>query len=183
MKALCWHGKGDIRFDTVSDPKIEHPRDAIIKVTATAICGSDLHIYGGVIPGMKSGDVVGHETMGEVVEVGSEVSRLKVRDRVVVPFTISCGDCFFCRRGFFSGCERTNPDARMAEKLWGHSPAGLFGYSHLLGGYAGGQAEYLRVPYADVGLLKVPSQLRDEQVLLHLSHRVHGGRFLRDSAG
>jgi threonine dehydrogenase-like Zn-dependent dehydrogenase len=165
MKALCWHGKGDIRFETVPDPKIENPRDAIIKVSSTAICGSDLHIYGGVIPTMKSGDVVGHETMGEVVEVGSEIVRLKIGDRIVVPFTISCGDCFFCRRGFFSGCERTNPEKGMAEKLWGHSPAGLFGYSHLLGGYSGGQAEYLRVPYADVGALKIPPQLDDEQVL------------------
>jgi threonine dehydrogenase-like Zn-dependent dehydrogenase len=162
---LCWHGKGDIRYDTVPDPKIEHPRDAIIKVTGCAICGSDLHLYNGVIPTMESGDVVGHETMGEVVEVGSESKRLKVGDRVVVPFTISCGECFFCKRGFFSGCERTNPNAKMAEKLWGHSPAGLFGYSHLLGAYSGGQAEYLRVPYADVGPLKVPQGLSDEQVL------------------
>jgi threonine dehydrogenase-like Zn-dependent dehydrogenase len=165
MKALCWHGKGDIRFETVPNPKIEQPTDAIIKVTSTAICGSDLHIYGGVIPTMKSGDVVGHETMGEVVEVGSGIARLKAGDRIVVAFTISCGDCFFCRRGFFSGCERTNPEKKMAEKLWGHSPAGLFGYSHLLGGYSGGQAEYLRVPFADVGALKVPPQLTDEQVL------------------
>jgi threonine dehydrogenase-like Zn-dependent dehydrogenase len=165
MKALCWHGKADIRFETVPDPKIEQPTDAIIKVTSTAICGSDLHIYGGVIPTMKSGDVVGHETMGEVVEVGSGIARLKAGDRIVVAFTISCGDCFFCRRGFFSGCQRTNPEKKMAEKLWGHSPAGLFGYSHLLGGYSGGQAEYLRVPFADVGALKVPPQLTDEQVL------------------
>src|SRR4026209_1536889 len=114
MKALCWHGKGDIRFETVPDPKIENPHDAIIKVSSTAICGSDLHIYGGVIPTMKSGDVVGHETMGEVVEVGSEIVRLKIGDRIVVPFTISCGDCFFCRRGSFSGCERTNPEKGMA---------------------------------------------------------------------
>jgi threonine dehydrogenase-like Zn-dependent dehydrogenase len=165
MKALCWHGKGDIRCDTVPDPKIEHPRDAIIKVTACAICGSDLHLLGGVMPTMESGDVVGHETMGEVVEVGAENKALKVGDRVVVPFTISCGECFFCKRGFFSGCERSNPNKQMAEKLWGHSPAGLFGYSHLLGGYSGGQAEYLRVPYADVGPIKVPQSLTDEQVL------------------
>jgi threonine dehydrogenase-like Zn-dependent dehydrogenase len=165
MKALCWHGKGDIRYDTVPDPKIEHPRDAIIKVTSCAICGSDLHIYGGLIPTMEQGDVMGHETMGEVVEVGSEVKSLKVGDRVVIPFTISCGECFFCQRGFFSACERTNPNHRTAEKLWGHSPAGLFGYSHMLGGYAGGQAEYLRVPYADVGALKIPSTLSDDQVL------------------
>jgi threonine dehydrogenase-like Zn-dependent dehydrogenase len=165
MKALCWHGKGDIRCDTVPDPKIEHPRDAIIKVTACAICGSDLHLYNGIMPGMESGDVVGHETMGEVVEVGTENKKLKVGDRVVVPFTISCGECFFCRKGLFSGCERSNPNAEMAAKLWGHSPAGLFGYTHLLGGYPGGQAEYLRVPYADVGPIKVPAGLSDEQVL------------------
>jgi threonine dehydrogenase-like Zn-dependent dehydrogenase len=165
MKALTWHGKGDIRCESVPDPKIEHDRDAIIKVTACAICGSDLHIYGGIIPEMESGDVIGHETMGEVVEVGSANKALKVGDRVVVPFTISCGECFFCQRGFFSGCERTNRDKLKAEKLWGHAPAGLFGYSHLLGGYSGGQAEYLRVPYADVGPIKVPSHLTDEQVL------------------
>jgi threonine dehydrogenase-like Zn-dependent dehydrogenase len=165
MKALCWHGKHDIRCDTVPDPALQHPRDAIIKVTSCAICGSDLHIFDGVIPGMDSGDVLGHETMGEVVEVGSEVHNLKVGDRVVVPFTISCGECFFCKRGYFSGCERSNPDHQKAEKLWGHSPAGLFGYSHILGGYAGGQAEYLRVPYADVGPIKVPDGLTDDQVL------------------
>ena len=132
MKALCWHGKHDMRCDTVPDPKIEHPRDAIIKVTACAICGSDLHIYDGMIPSMERGDVLGHETMGEVVEVGSENNALKIGDRVVVPFTIACGECFFCKRGFYSGCERTNPNHKRAEKLWGHSPAGLFGYSHLL---------------------------------------------------
>lgn len=165
MKALTWHGKSDIRCESVPDPRIEHGRDAIIKVTACAICGSDLHIYDGIMPGMESGDVMGHETMGEVVEVGAENTRLKVGDRVVVPFTISCGDCFFCKRGYFSGCERTNPNREAATKLWGNSPAGLFGYSHLLGGYAGGQAEYLRVPYADVGPIKVPDGLTDEQVL------------------
>ena len=165
MKALAWHGKHDIRCEDVSDPVIQHPRDAIIKVTACAICGSDLHIFDGVIPQMKSGDVLGHETMGEVVEVGPENNKLKVGDRVVVPFTISCGECFFCRHGYFSACERSNPDHDKAAKLWGNSPAGLFGYSHLLGGYAGGQAEYLRVPYADVGPLKIPDGLSDEQVL------------------
>jgi threonine dehydrogenase-like Zn-dependent dehydrogenase len=165
MKALVYHGKGDMRCDTVPDPRIEHPRDAIVRVTACAICGSDLHIFDGVIPGMEKGDILGHETMGEVVEVGSENKALNVGDRVVVPFTIACGECFFCKRGFFSGCERTNPDHKKAETLWGHSPAGLFGYSHLLGGYPGGQAEYLRVPYADVGPLKVPDGLTDEQVL------------------
>lgn len=165
MKALCWHGKNDIRCETVPDPKIEHPRDAVIKVTSCAICGSDLHIYNGIIPNMESGDIVGHETMGEVVEVGRENKALKVGDRVVVPFTISCGECFFCKRGHYSACERTNPDKDKASELWGNSPAGLFGYSHLLGGYAGGQAEYLRVPYADVGPIKVPSSLTDDQVL------------------
>ena len=165
MKALCWHGKGDVRCDTVPDPKIEHPRDAIVRVTATAICGSDLHIYGGLIPTMQDGDVVGHEAMGEVVELGGAVKNLKVGDRIVVPFTIACGECFFCKRGFFSGCERTNPNAKQAEQLWGHSPAGLFGYSHMLGGFAGGQAEYVRVPYADIGPIKVPNGLADEQVL------------------
>jgi len=165
MKALTWHGKGDIRCESVPDPRIEHPRDAIIKVTACAICGSDLHIYGGLIPSMEHGDVLGHECMGEVVEVGREAGDLRVGDRVVVPFTISCGECFFCKRGFHSGCERSNPSRDKAEKLWGHSPGGLFGYSHLLGGYSGGQAEYLRVPYADVGPIKVPAHLSDEQVL------------------
>ncbi|RFB85829.1 glutathione-dependent formaldehyde dehydrogenase [Rhizobium leguminosarum bv. trifolii] len=165
MRALTWHGKHDIRCDSVPDPKIEEGRDAIIKVTACAICGSDLHLYDGVMPDMHSGDVMGHETMGEVVEIGKDNTKLKVGDRVVVPFTISCGECFFCKRGFYSGCERSNPDRAKVTKLWGNSPAGLFGYSHLLGGYAGGQAEYLRVPYADIGPIKVPEGLSDEQVL------------------
>jgi threonine dehydrogenase-like Zn-dependent dehydrogenase len=165
MKALTWHGKSDIRCETVPDPTIQDGRDAIIKVTACAICGSDLHLFDGVMPTMEKGDVLGHETMGEVVEVGAENKKLKVGDRVVVPFTISCGECFFCKKSFFSGCERSNPNHKMAEKLWGHSPAGLFGYSHMLGGYSGGQAEYLRVPYADVGPIKVPQGLSDEQVL------------------
>jgi threonine dehydrogenase-like Zn-dependent dehydrogenase len=159
MKALAWHGTGDIRCDTVPDPQIEDRRDAIVKGTACAICGADLHIFDGIMPGMESGDVLGHETMGEVVEVGGDNKALKVGDRVVVPFTISC------QRGFYSGCERSNPNARMAEKLWGHSPARLFGYSHLLGGFAGGQAEYLRVTFADVGPIKVPQGLSYEQVL------------------
>jgi threonine dehydrogenase-like Zn-dependent dehydrogenase len=137
MKALTWHGKSDIRCETVPDPKIQGGRDAIIKVTACAICGSDLHLFDGVMPSMEKGDVLGHETMGEVVEVGPENKKLKIGDRVVVPFTISCGECFFCKKGFFSGCERSNPNHKMAEKLWGHSPAGLFGYSHMLGGYSG----------------------------------------------
>jgi threonine dehydrogenase-like Zn-dependent dehydrogenase len=165
LRALTWHGRGDVRCEHVPDPVIEHPRDAIIKVTACAICGSDLHLFDGVMPEMEKGDVLGHETMGEVVDVGSENTALEVGDRIVVPFTISCGECFFCKRGFYSGCERTNPDRVKAERMWGHSPAGLFGYSHLLGGYAGGQAEYLRVPFADVGPIKVPDGLSDEQVL------------------
>jgi len=165
MRALVWHGKGDIRCDTVPDPKIEQPRDAIIKVNACAICGSDLHLLNGIIPSMESGDIVGHECMGEVVDVGAGVTNLKVGDRVVVPFTIACGECFFCSKGAFSGCERSNPNKAMAEKVWGHSPSGLFGYSHMLGGYSGSQAEYVRVPYADVGPVKVPEGLSDEQVL------------------
>lgn len=165
MKALTWHGKSDIRCESVPDPRIEHGRDAIIKVTACAICGSDLHIFDGVIPSMEHGDIVGHETMGEVVEVGSDNKALKVGDRVVVPFTIACGECFFCKRGYYSGCERSNPNREKAAKLWGNSPAGLFGYSHLLGGFSGGQAEYMRVPYADAGPIKVPDGLSDEQVL------------------
>lgn len=165
MKALTWHGKSDMRCESVPDPKIADGRDVIIKVTACAICGSDLHIYDGVIPSMESGDVVGHECMGEVVDVGRDNTKLKVGDRVVVPFTISCGECFFCKRGFYSGCERSNPNRKEAAKLWGNSPAGLFGYSHLLGGFAGGQAEYIRVPFADVGPIKVPDSLTDEQVL------------------
>jgi threonine dehydrogenase-like Zn-dependent dehydrogenase len=165
MKAITYHGKHDMRCETVPDPKIEHPRDCVIKVTSCAICGSDLHIYNGVIPDMHSGDVMGHETMGEVVDVGHECKNLKVGDRVVIPFTIACGECFFCQNGWHSACERSNPDAEKASKLWGHSPAGLFGYSHLLGGYAGGQAEYLRVPYADVGPLKVPNGMSDDQAL------------------
>jgi len=165
MKAVCWHGAQDVRVDTVPDPKILNPRDAILKVTSTAICGSDLHLYDGYIPTMQSGDIMGHEFMGEVVEVGPEVKTLKKGDRVVVPFTISCGNCFFCNRDLWSLCDNSNPNAWMAEKFYGHSPSGLFGYSHLLGGYAGGQAEYVRVPFADVGPLKVPEGLTDEQVL------------------
>ena len=183
MRALCWHGKGDVRCDTVPDPKIEHPRDAIIKVTACAICGSDLHLYDGYMPTMKSGDVLGHETMGEVVEVGSDNrAGLKKGDRVVVPFTISCGECFFCQRQMFSLCERSNPNAGVAAEAMGHSPAGLFGYSHMLGGYAGGQAEYLRVPYADVDHIKVPDGLTDEQVLF-LSDIFPTGYMAADNCG
>ena len=165
MKAITWHGKGDMRCETVPDPTIQDGRDAIIKVTACAICGSDLHLFDGVMPSMQKGDIVGHEAMGEVMEVGRDNKKLKVGDRVVVPFTISCGECFFCTRGYFSGCERSNPNAEAASKLWGHSPAALFGYSHLLGGVPGGQAEYLRVPYADVGPAVIPSGISDEQAL------------------
>ncbi|MBD2102117.1 zinc-dependent alcohol dehydrogenase [Leptolyngbya sp. FACHB-261] len=165
MKALCWHGANDVRVETVPDPKLANPRDAIVKITSTAICGSDLHIYDGYIPSMQSGDILGHEFMGEIVELGSEVKNLKIGDRVVVPFTISCGNCFFCQRDLSSLCDNSNPNAWMAEKLYGHSPAGLFGYSHMFGGYAGGQAEYARVPFADVGLFKVPDNLTDNQVL------------------
>ncbi len=165
MKALTWHGKHEIRCESVPDPKIEDGRDAIIRVTACAICGSDVHLYNGVVPSMEHGDIMGHETMGEVVEVGSDNRALKVGDRVVVPFTIACGQCFFCQRGFFSGCERSNPNREKAAKIWGNSPSGLFGYTHLLGGYSGGQAEYLRIPFADVGPIKVPAHLSDEQVL------------------
>ena len=165
MRALCWHGNNDVRVDTVPDPTILNPRDAIVKITSTAICGSDLHIYDGFIPTMEPGDILGHEFMGEVVEVGSSVKNVKKGDRVVVPFTISCGNCFFCNRDLWSLCDNSNPNAGMAEKMYGYSPAGLFGYSHLFGGYAGGQAEYARVPFADVGLFKIPDGLTDEQVL------------------
>lgn len=165
MKAVCWYGRHDVRVKSVPDPKILNPRDAVIKITSTAICGSDLHLYEGNIPTMESGDILGHEFMGEVVEVGKRVTNLNIGDRVVVPFTISCGSCFFCQRDLWSLCDNSNPNAWMAEKFYGHSPSGLFGYSHLLGGYAGGQAEYARVPYADVGPLKIPDGLSDEQVL------------------
>jgi len=165
MKANRWYGKNDVRVEEVSDPSIQDTRDAVVKVSLTAICGSDLHLYDGYIPTMEKGDILGHEFMGEVVEVGSEVTNLRVGDRVVVPFPIACGHCFFCDRGLFSVCERSNPNHKMAEEMWGHSPAGIFGFSHLVGGYAGGQAEYVRVPFADVGPIKVPESLTDEQVL------------------
>ncbi|HEV2883838.1 MAG TPA: zinc-dependent alcohol dehydrogenase [Pyrinomonadaceae bacterium] len=165
MKALCWHGKYDVRVQDVPDPKILNPRDAVIKVTTTAICGSDLHLYDGYIPTMMKGDILGHEFMGEVVETGAAITDLKVGDRVVVPFTIACGKCFFCQRGLFSSCDNSNPNSHMAEALYGFSPSGLFGYSHMLGGYAGGQAEYVRVPFADVGAFKIPSGIPDEKVL------------------
>lgn len=165
MRAVCWHGICDVGVEQVPDPTILNPRDAIVKVTSTAICGSDLHLYDGYIPTLYRGDILGHEFMGEVVELGRGVTNLAVGDRVVVPFPISCGNCFFCERELFSLCENSNPNAPLAEKLWGHSPAGIFGYSHMLGGYAGGQAEYVRVPFADIGPVKVPRTLDDEQVL------------------
>ncbi|WP_404376180.1 zinc-dependent alcohol dehydrogenase [Vreelandella aquamarina] len=165
MKALCWHGKNDVRYDTVPDPAIEHPRDAIINVSSCAICGSDLHLYDHYMPGMSCGDVLGHEFMGEVMEVGSETKSLKVGDRVVVPFTIFCGECEQCQRGNYSVCECSNRNKSLADKVFGHGGAGLFGYSQLTGGYAGGQAEFVRVPFADTTHIKVPDTLTDEQVL------------------
>ena len=165
MKALTWQGTGKVSIETVPDPTIIDPTDAIIRVTATCICGSDLHLYDGYMPTMKEGDVIGHEPMGIVEEVGSAVTRLKRGDRVVVPFTISCGTCWFCQQGLFSLCDTSNPNADMAAKVMGHSPAGLFGYSHMLGGYAGGQAEYLRVPFADVGPQIIPDGVSDEQAV------------------
>ena len=165
MRANCWMGKHDVRVMDVPDPHIINPRDAIVRITSTAICGSDLHLYDGFVPTMEKGDILGHEFMGEVVEVGPEVTNLQVGDRVVVPFPIACGRCFFCHEQLYSVCENSNPNAWMAEKMWGHSPAGIFGYSHLTGGYAGGQAEYARVPFADVGPIKIPEGMSDEQVL------------------
>src|SRR5437660_180550 len=165
MRANCWYGKHDVRVEQVPDPKILNRRDAIVKISATAICGSDLHLFNGFIPTMKKGDILGHEFMGEIVETGPDVKNRKVGDRVVVSFPISCGNCFFCKKGMFSLCENSNPNAWMAEKMFGHAAAGIYGYSHITGGYAGGQAEYARVPFADVGTLKVPNGLSDEQVL------------------
>ena len=165
MKANCWMGKKKVQVEEVPDPKILNSNDAIVRITSTAICGSDLHLYNGFVPTMERGDVLGHEFMGEVVEVGPSVRNLKVGDRVVVPFPIACGACASCEAQMFSLCENSNPNAWIAEKLLGHSPSGIFGYSHMLGGFAGGQAEYARVPFADVGPLKVPEDLTDDQVL------------------
>src|SRR5215210_516092 len=172
MKALVWHGKEDIRCDTVTDPEIEQPNDAIIKVTSCAICGSDLHLFHNFVPAMLPGDVVGHEMMGEVVEVGAgakagtgQAQGLKKGDRVVVPFTITCGQCDQCKRGNFSVCERSNRKKELGDKVFGHATAGLFGYTHLTGGYPGGQAEYLRVPFADTTHIKVPDGIADETLL------------------
>jgi threonine dehydrogenase-like Zn-dependent dehydrogenase len=165
VKATCWMGRNSVEVEEVPDARILNDRDAIVRITSTAICGSDLHLYDGYVPEMKRGDILGHEFMGEVVETGRGVSNLRLGDRVVVPFPIACGACNQCKREMFSICENSNPNAGMAEKLWGHATAGIFGYSHLTGGYAGGQAEYARVPFADVGPMKVPDHLRDDQVL------------------
>jgi threonine dehydrogenase-like Zn-dependent dehydrogenase len=165
MKAVCWNGKYDVRVETVPDPKILSSGDCIVRVTSTAICGSDLHLYGGIVPTMEPGDILGHEFMGEVVEVGPEVRNVKIGDRVIVPFAISCGQCFFCSRQQYSLCDNSNPNAAMTAKAYGDAPAGLFGYSHMMGGYDGGQAEFVRVPFADANCYPVPEGLRDEQVL------------------
>jgi threonine dehydrogenase-like Zn-dependent dehydrogenase len=165
MKAVVWHATNDVRVETVPDPKILNARDAIVRITSTAICGSDLHLLNGFIPTMQAGDILGHEFMGEVVEVGPENKKLKVGDRVVVPFTIACGRCFFCARELWSLCDNSNPNAWMAEKLYGYTTSGLFGYSHLTGGYAGGQAQYARVPFADVGPIRIPDSMPDEKAL------------------
>jgi threonine dehydrogenase-like Zn-dependent dehydrogenase len=166
MRANCWMGKGKVEVREVPDPQILNERDAIVRITSTAICGSDLHLYNGYVPTMKRGDILGHEFMGEVVEVGPGVRNLRAGDRVVVPFPIACGACNACERGLFSVCENSNPNARIAEKVFGHAPCGIFGYSHLTGGYAGGQAEYARVPFADVGPIKVEDGIPDDQALL-----------------
>ncbi len=165
MKALCWMGKEQLEVQDVADPKILNPQDAIIKITRTAICGSDLHLYDGYIPTMQPGDILGHEFMGIVEEVGPQVKKLKRGDRVVVPFTIACGNCFFCENTLYSACDNSNPNAALAEKMYGYSGASLYGYSHIYGGYAGGQAQYARVPFADVGPLKIENDLPDEKLL------------------
>ncbi len=165
MKALCWHGKKDVRVDNVPDPQLINEQDAIIRVTATAICGSDLHLYNGIMPAMEAGDILGHEFMGEVVELGRSNKKLKIGDKVVVPFVIACGYCNFCKRKLFSCCEYSNPNAALAKAQMGQSPAGVFGYSHLLGGFSGGQAQFVRVPFSNIGPLKIPEGLLDEKVL------------------
>lgn len=182
MKALAWHGTGDVRVDTVPDPQIQDPRDIIIQITASGICGSDLHLYDGLMPSMEEGDIIGHEPMGIVVETGSAVTKFKKGDRVVVPFVIACGECFFCKRTLYSCCDTTNPGAALAEKAMGHAPAGLFGYSGMLGRYPGGQAEFLRVPHADVGPIKIDSGLADDQVLF-LSDIFPTGYMAAENAG
>lgn len=165
MRAVCWRGKHRVEVENVPDPAIINPRDAIVRVTSTAICGSDLHLYDGFIPTMQGGDILGHEFMGEVVAVGKGVNTLRVGDRVAVPFNIACGGCYFCKSALWSLCDNSNPNAKAAEKLYGYSGSGLFGYSHMYGGYAGGQAEFVRVPFADVGPIKIPAHLPDERVL------------------
>jgi threonine dehydrogenase-like Zn-dependent dehydrogenase len=165
MRAVCWYGKGDVRVEDVPEPSIQEPTDAIVKITSTAICGSDLHLYDGYMPTMKKGDVLGHENMGVVMDVGKSVTKLKVGDRVVIPFNIACGECFFCQKQMFSLCDVSNPNAEEAKKVMGHSPSGLFGYSHLLGGFPGGQAEFIRVPYADVGPMILPEDIPDDKLL------------------
>lgn len=182
MKALCWHGKKDVRIDQVPDPIIINDRDAIIKVTTSAICGSDLHLYNALVPTLESGDVLGHEFMGEVVEVGKANKRLKIGERVVIPFTISCGNCFFCKQGLFASCDATNPNSEIAREMLGYAPCACFGYTHMLGGYAGGQSEYVRVPFADVGAIKIPDGVEDEKVLF-LSDILPTGYMAAENAG
>ncbi len=165
MRALCWYGRGDVRVESVPDPEILNPHDAIVRVTKAAICGSDLHLFDGKIPMMKRGDILGHEFVGEVVELGTAVTNLAVGDRVVVPFPISCGECFYCRNDLWSLCDNTNPSVNLAEGMFGQAPAGIYGYSHIMGGYAGGQAEYVRVPFANVGPLKLGESVSDDQAL------------------
>ena len=165
MKAVCWAGVGDVRVETVPDATVLNARDAILRVRATTICGSDLHLYNGYIPFMQHGDILGHEFMGEVVDIGPEITNVSVGDRVVVPANISCGSCFYCRDEKWSCCDNTNPNAWIAEELWGHSPSGIYGYSHALGGYAGSHAEFVRVPYADVNTRRLPDSISDEQAL------------------
>ena len=183
MRALTWHGKHDVRVDTVPDPEIINPRDAILEVTSTAICGSDLHLYDGVIPGMMSGDIIGHEFMGRVVETGSK-STLQKGQRVVVPFTISCGSCFFCQQTLYSACDNSNPVANQdaSENLYGHSVSGLFGYSHLTGGYPGGQSEYVRVPFSDIGPIVIPDDQMDDDEVLFLSDILPTGWMAAENA-
>lgn len=182
MKALRWYGKEDVRVENAPDPVIEDPKDVIVRVTATAICGSDLHLYGAKVPELKEGDILGHEFMGIVEETGAQVRRLKKGDRVVVPFTISCGHCHFCNQQKYSLCDTTNPNEEKARKMMGHATAGMFGYTHLTGGFSGGQAEYVRVPHADVGPLKVPDNLPDDKVLF-LSDIFPTGYMAAENAG
>ncbi|MGZ3768766.1 MAG: zinc-dependent alcohol dehydrogenase [Bdellovibrio sp.] len=165
MRAVCWEGTKHVEVENVPDPKILNPHDIIVRITSTAICGSDLHLYDGVIPTMQKGDILGHEFMGEVVEVGPQIKKIKKGDKVVVPFNIACGNCFFCKKEEYSLCDNSNPKPEFVNKVYGHGGAALFGYSHMLGGYAGGQAEYARVPFGDVGPLVVPKDIDDDKVL------------------